>query len=237
MTLDQATLQYIQNVLKAASIAKISNIIIEPDRVRAIDDNRSVIILHTENVPEMPFGSIGINRINVFADRLQMAQSASNFTADVTIKGENTDSPWAQALSFKGKGIKVDYRCANPLTIQAPKSMNDTREFQMEITNELVDIITKGQTAMKAEAVAFIGDDTGVHIEMSDINGDTLSYDVSSDVDKIGDGAADGFNHSFNIRVLLPIIKARGSKYITFTSKGFMNVKVSNLNFYLVPNT
>lgn len=237
MILDQASLQYIQGVLKAASVAKISNIIIEPDRVRAIDDNRSVIILQTENVPEMPFGAIGINRISVFDDRLSMAQSASNFTADVTVKGENTDTPWAQALSFKGKGIKVDYRCANPLTIQAPKTMNDTHEFRLEITNELVEIISKGQTAMKAEAVAFVGDDDGVHLEMSDINGDTLSYDVCDTIDKIGDGAADTFNHSFNIRVLLPILKARGSKNITFTSKGFMNVKVNNLNFYLVPNT
>ena len=236
MKMDQASLIYIQNVVNTADIAKITNIIIEPGKVRAIDEGRTVVIFQDKNVPAMPFGAIGINRIDVFSDRFDIAKTMDDFSVDVTVKGEDTDTPWAQAITFKGKRIKVDYRCANPLTIQAPKTLNDGVKFKIQMNPEALSLMVKGHAAMKADVVTLFGGPDGVFFEMADINADALTYKFADTFDNISDDNDCEFSHKYQIKTLLPLFKACPTSYFYITTRGMLKVVVNNLDVFVIPS-
>ena len=174
MVIDPVSLTYIQNALVTANLVNIDSIIIEPNCVRATTEERDIVLLQLTDVPPMPFGSIGINRIDVFTSRIELAKSAGSFSVDATIEDKNPDQPFVRSLNMIGKGINIEYRCANPATIKAYKTVNDEVVYRVNITSELVSMMHKGQTAMKSDEVAFVCNKTGVTMEISDINSDTL---------------------------------------------------------------
>ena len=79
MNLDKQSLAYITNVVNTARMVDIDDVIIEPGKVRAIDENKTVVLFQDTDVPEMPFNSIGLNRINVFLSRLGIAKTQEDF--------------------------------------------------------------------------------------------------------------------------------------------------------------
>lgn len=110
MKLDPETVAYTLNVVKTARLVGIDNIIIEPNLVRAMDDSNSVVLFQDEDVPDMPFGSIGLTRIDTFMARYDIAKTQEKFSIEAAVQ-EGED--FARSLVMKGKGIKIDYRCGN----------------------------------------------------------------------------------------------------------------------------
>lgn len=242
MKIDEKSLNYILNVVKTAQLVKISNIIIEPDKVRAIDDEKSVVLFQDEDVPAMPFGSIGLNRTDVFVSRFDIANQSGKFEVEAVMPQVDANKPdavsFARALVMNGKGVKIDYRCANPATIGAPKIINDQVKYLVEMTPDTVVMLTKGMGAMNADEVAFISDKNGVHIEMTDINGDKFTYKFAEravDVDDEDDSKDVSFNHRYPIKTLLPLFKIASDVPFFLTSRGMMLIKVNGLNLYVLP--
>jgi hypothetical protein len=233
MIINSESLAYIQNVIKTAGLVKIDNIIIEPGKVRAVDTDRSVVIFHDKNVPLMPFGSIGINRINVFSDRIEIAKSVDNFSLDAVVESATGKEPFVRALAMKGKGIKVDYRCANPQTIQAPKAVHDQAIYRVQITPEAITLMQKGKSAMSTDEISFVGDSNGVSFVMADINSDKLSYHFADNIEVIGDNAP-AFTHRYPITIVHSLFKANNDGFFQVTSKGMMKIVVNNLDIYVL---
>ena len=242
MKVDAASLAYIQNIVKTAQIAKIGNIIIEPNRVRAIDDEKSVVLFQEADVPDMPFESIGLNRIDVFMNRFDVARSVDNFELEAIMPDVDPDKPdaqkFARALVMKGKGIKIDYRCANPATIQAPKAINDKSKFKVEMNPEAVLLMSKGQSAMSSDEVTITSDKTGVSFEMTDINGDAFTHkfaDKATLLDKSANGKDVNFTHKYPLKVILPLFKVSSDAPFLVTTKGMLKVAVNGLDMYVLP--
>jgi hypothetical protein len=237
MLIDPPVLAYIQNVIKTADLVKIDNIIIEPGRVRAMDIDRTVVMLHNKNVPDMPFGSIGINRISVFNARVDIAKAATNFTIDAVVENIPDKAPFVRSLQMKGKGIKVDYRCANPATIQAPRAVDDPSVCRIQIVPEAIQMIQKGQSAMSTDVVSFICTADGVMLEMSDINNDKLSYHFADSVENLSEpssGAMPAFSHRYPIKTLMALFKANSDGFFQVTTKGMVKIVVNNLDLYVL---
>jgi hypothetical protein len=242
MKVDAASLAYIQNVVKTAQLAKIGNIIIEPTKVRAIDDEKSVVLFQDVDVPDMPFNSIGLNRIDVFMTRFEIAKSVDDFTLEAVMPDADPEKPdankFARALVMKGKGIQIDYRCANPQTIQAPKTINDAVKYKVAMNPEAVLLMSKGQTAMTADEVSLISDKEGVHFEMTDINGDAFTHafaDKVTLVDKKAKGDDTNFTHKYPLKVLLPLFKVSSDMPFHITSRGMLKIVVNGLDMYVLP--
>lgn len=236
MKLDQRSLDYITAVIKTADLVKINNIIIEPGKIRAIDDERTVAIFHEENVPDMPFGSIGINRLDVFGNRIELAKNAENFAVDVEVKDEGTDNPWAKTLTFKGKGIKIEYRCANPKTIQAPKTFADREAFSIQMNSDAIALIQKGMAAMKADTISIFGTEDGTYFEMADVNGDALTYRFGDVAGDLVEGEATNFSHKYTVKTILPVLKLVNNGEVIITSRGLLKIKPNGLTVYALPN-
>lgn len=236
MKLDQTSLNYISAVIRTAELVKIGNIIIEPGRVRAIDDDRTIVIFHEQDVPDMPFGAIGINRISVFNDRLELAKSQDNFSVEVEIRDAETDAAWAKALTFKGKGIKVEYRCANPKTIQAPKTLSDGEKYAIQMTADALTLMNKGVSAMKADTVTIFGTSEGVFFEMADINGDALTYRFGDVAEDLIDGEDVEFSNKYPVKTLIPVLKLLPNAEVIITNRGLIKLKANGLTIYAIPS-
>lgn len=242
MKVDTQSLAYIQNVVKTAQLVKISNIIIEPEKIRAIDDEKSVVLFQDTDVPDMPFGSIGLNRIDVFMTRFEIAKSMDNFELEAVMPDVDPDKPdankFARALLMQGKGTKIDYRCANPATIQAPKVINDAVKFKVQMNPEAVLLMSKGQGAMTADEVSLISDKDGVHFEMTDINGDAFTYKFADKVslaDPKANGKDTNFIHKYPLKVILPLFKTSSDTPFFVTARGMLKIVVNGLDMYVLP--
>lgn len=235
MKVDVETLAYIQNVVRTAQLVKINNIVIEPERVRAIDDEKSVVLFQDSDVPDMPFGSIGLNRIDVFLTRFEIAKGAADFTLEAVMP--ESDAKFARALLMQGKGIKIDYRCANPATIQAPKQIHDTIKYKIQMNPEAVLLMSKGQGAMGADEVSLISDKEGVRFEMTDINGDAFTHGFAKSVTNVdpSTGRDTNFTHKYPLKVMLPLFKTASDVPFHVTSKGMLKVVVNGLDMYVLP--
>lgn len=242
MRLSKETLEYIQKVVNAASLVKIDSIIIEPGCVRAIDEDHTVFILHKDDVPTMEFGSIGLNRTNVFTSRFELGRTMSDFSVEAVIEGVNTPTAFARALVMKAKGIKVDYRCANPTLIKAPRQLADTISYQVQLDPEVVLMMQKGQSAMSTDEIKFVGttqDDESVSVsfEMSDINADKMSYQFANTAIRLDDDAPVGFSHTYALKTLLPLFKINPTGHFSLTTQGILKIVINGLDVYVMPRT
>jgi hypothetical protein len=245
MKVDALSIAYIQNVVATAQLVKIDDIIIEPDLVRGIDEDRSVVIIQTTDVPAMPFTSIGLNRIGVFMNRFKIAKDMADFEIEAIMpnldskqKNSNVSSTFARALVLKGKGIKIDYRCANPDTIQAPKSLNDKPKHKVPMTAEAVLLMSKAQSAMGSDEITLTSQEDGVSFEMADMNSDVFSYKFGEEVtvvDKDADRKDTNFTHKYPIKILLPLLKVSSDEPFLITSRGILKIVVNGLDFYILP--
>jgi len=232
MKLDTETITYMQNVVNTAKMVGIDSIIIEPGLIRAIDNDRCVVLHQTENVEDLPFGSVGLNRINIFTSRLDIAKTQEKFTVDVI---EGADD-FARSITMKGKGVKIDYRCANPSSIRAPKLIHDTMKFRVELNGDAVLLLQKGAAAMEnPETVAIISNKDGVSFELVDVNNDVFSHTFTEKVQSLNGSNTSTFAHRYPVKVLLTLFKNDPEGVFDVGEKGVLHISVNGLGIYVLP--
>lgn len=231
MKLDNDTVAYMLNVVKTARMVGIDNIIVEHDLVRAMDDSNSVVLFQNKGVPDMPFGSIGLTRIDTFMARYDIAKTQEKFTIEAVVH-DNED--FTRSLVMKGKGIKIDYRCANPTNIKAPRQVNDTLKFQVPLNAEAVLLLQKGQAAMGAENVSIISNE-GVSFELVDVNNDVFKHTFAEDAKSLTDDDNTKFAHRYPVKTLLALFKNNPEGDFSIGEKGILSFSVNGLTVFVLP--
>lgn len=245
-TLNPAHIVYIENVLRTAQMVGIDNVVICPDGVAGIDSDKKVLMLETNNVPEFPFGAIGVNRLDIFLSRLALAKSCDNFTMEYETATNKDETTFARQVIFKGTGVKVEYRCANPTTVLAafsdknkfPKNLNDPKCFSVPLTAEAALLLAKAQSAMGADLVELVSDDGGVYFKLSDISSDEFTHTFAARP-KILDEGSDktAFNYLYPVKLLLPLFKQNSQATLLIGRRGTVSMAVNNLNITVFPTT
>ena len=231
MKISPEQINFIEKVVKTGQSINIDNVIIEPGMVRAIDDARTVVLYQNTDVPEMPFGSIGLNRINVFLSRLEIAKDRDDFTVEVIVRDEDE---FARSVIMKGAGTKIDYRCANPTTIQAPRQINDNLVYRIQLNAEAVSLLQRGHSAMGSETVSIIGDEN-VSFELTDINNDVFKQTLTDEIEFLNEDASDTFSHRYPVKTLLSLFKQNPDGYFEIGEKGILSITVNGLDIYVLP--
>lgn len=232
MIIDKQSLDYITKVVAVAKSLKIEDIIIEPGKVRAIDTDRNVFILHTDDVPDMLFGSIGLSRLDTFLARLNIAKTLDNCSYEANTINDN--DPYVKNIIIKAKGFKVDFRCANPTTIQAPKAYKKDVKYEFTILPSINDMMVKGASAMKSDEVIFNCKQGELFMEFEDINGDNMSYLISDDV--VGDDL--NFKYKYPLKLITTFIKQdKQSLVFEVSNKGILTTKIQGFDTFLFPRT
>lgn len=238
MKLSPDSLAYTLNVLKTAKLVGIENVIIEPDTVRAVNENRTVVLLQKENVPALEFSSVGITRIDVLLARYEIASSTPNFAVEFDTKKDG-DVEFVTTLILKGKGTKIEYRCGEPSKIVAPKSLNDVTRYNVTLTSEAVTLMQKGAAAMAADNVSIISNE-GVSFELVDGNNDVFKHTFATDAQVVPD--ADGevasstkFAHRYPVKTLLALFRSNPNGTFSVGQKGILSFEVNGLTVFVIP--
>lgn len=236
MKVDSQILTYMETVIATAKMIGVEKIIIEPGQVRGIDEAKTVFILHSEGVPNLPFGSIGLNRIDVLASRIALAKSSSSYTLEVTPDNED-DPQYARSLTMKGKGLKVEYRCARPSTMTIPKKMDDQPKFTSTLTADAVSLLQKAAGAMETDELYLIGSEDSVMIELQDVSGDKLTTVVGKSTTLCDplDESDVYFCHKYPIKPFHILFKATQGGSFEISSKGIIRALVNNVSVSILP--
>ncbi len=254
--MDNTTITFIQNVVQTAKALKIQNIIIEPGKVRALDDDQTVVIYQDSNVPSMEFGSLGLNRLDVFISRFDIIRSTPGFSLEVTTIGEDNtigydvfdmknknkagikQPMWAKSITMSGLNTTIDYRCANPAVIKAPKNRTDNSRYQLAFTDNAFAIMQRGKTAMNSNYVTITGNSRGTQLSVTDDNGDSLKYKFGKNVNCLIPGEEHpSFSYNYPIEKLIPLFKNNPNTDFCITHRGFLVGTLNELTIYIAPTT
>ena len=242
MKLKDETIKFMENAISTAQLVGVATLVIEPNLLRGIDEDRTVFILQDKDVPDMEFGSIGLTRLPTLTSRIKVAENLDGFSIEAKAAesdDENDEEPFARSLTMKGKGLKVEYRCANPHQLisarqAGPKQMNDKMEFCVEFDDHAVEMLQKGQAAMKAETVSVISND-GVTFELLDVNNDVFSHQFADDAVNLTGKETTKFAYRYPVKTLLLLFKHASEGLLTVSQRGIMCINVNGLNVYVLP--
>ena len=218
--------------MKTAKLVDIESVIIETDLVRAINDDNTVVLFQDENVISLPFGSIGMTRLDSFTSRYDIASSHDNFTVEATIRDKEN---FVSSIMMKSKGIKVDYRCGDPSKMRAPRQINDEMLFEVQLNSDAVTLLQKGFASMKSEEVTIISNDDGVSFEMADINNDVLKHTFATSATPLTNESNTKFAHRYPTKILIALFKQNTDGTFCIGKKGMLSYTINGLTLYVLP--
>lgn len=227
MKLKEKQIEFIKGVVETALLVNIDSVVIETGRVRGMDENRTVVLFQkNEDEFDFEFGSLGITRINDFLSRLRIAQMQENFTVEAVIDDEKD---FIRSIIMKAKGTKIDYRCADPTHISAPRIINDIMESTIHLDVNAFNILKSGVAAMgNVELVTIKSVNGNVTFELEDVNGDNLNYMFDEGIDH-------NFSHKYPVKTLLALFKQDPEGAFEIGQKGMLRVSYKKLGVYVLP--
>lgn len=230
MKLTNELIAKIQNITQTAQLVGIDSVIIEKDAVRAIDDEKTVLIFHGDT-NDIPFDAIALNRLSLFASRLELAKSGAGFEVEAIT---DDAKEYAKSLVMKNKKSKIDYRCANPSVIKAPRQIQDTMKYQVTLTPEIVNTLAKAATAMGSDCIEISATEDTAKFEMSDMNKDAFSLDITGNIKSIKNGTL-SFKQKYPIKVLIALFKKSPDSTFNIGENGLLNIIVNDINVFVLP--
>jgi hypothetical protein len=248
MKLLKDEIAYIQKVITLAKLVQIDNVVIEPGKVRAMDEKQTVVLFQDKNVPEMRFGSLGLNRIPDFSSRLELTKSRDGFEIDATVSGVNneigfdvyetgskTPAPmWIRSMMLSAKNTKINFRSASPQTIRAPKVRASAATFGVDLNPDAVQMLIKGKAAMNTDEVEFHGDEDGVSLEFTDVNGDILEYKFADTGHIQFLGRERTFSYKYPVDNLLRMFKPNPTGTFYITGRGQLLYNIDGIDVYMM---
>lgn len=226
---------FIENVVKTGQSVNIENVLIDArtGTVRGIDEDRSVVMFQNNDVPQIPGGSVGLNRNSTFLSRLGVVSGREGFKVDV-VSVTLDDEEFVKALRMKSTDTKIDFRCASPDMVKAPKQINDTLIYRIQLNAEAVSVLQQGYAAMGSETVSIISGENVV-FELEDINEDKFTHTFASEVMPIGDNVVSAFSHKYPVKTLLALFKQNPDGVFEIGEKGILCITVNDLDMYVLP--
>lgn len=230
MKIEKEILNLILLATETAKLLSIEDIIIDKNGIRALHPDRTSLILFKQELP-LPFESIGINRLNILQQRLNVIKDFNDINIDAQVDGENN----VKILKFSNKNLSVSYRCANSKTISAPKNVNENFFREVSFTKDAFEMLSKANSAMKSEFFSLISNENGVSFELVDSNNDVFSYVFSTKIDIMDKEFSETFVYKYDIKEFLPILKHNPNTKVQIGEKGILKLLVNGLDVLIVP--
>lgn len=244
MKLTQASVTNLSKLLKVASIVKIDRLIIEDGTIRGIDDNQTVVIISKNDVPDFGGSRAGLMNLNVLANRLNLFAADKMEIEAVEVPNRN-DSEVNDVAAFKiaANKSKFEFKLGRADLVKAPKKMNDDFVWcvKMKDVGDIKTIMSASNT-IDSEQIAIVSKQNGeVSLELVDsATQDTFTIQIAEEAEWLGDEdrPTQSFVHYYNVKALLPLLKAAaatGEVFLVVGEQGMLQVTVENHTFTLLP--
>lgn len=244
MKLTPTSVKNLKVLLQTVSIAKIDRIIIEDGSIRGVDEDQTVVIISDKHVPDFGEARVGLNRLSILANRINLFDANEDFTVEaVETPSRNDDGSDISSLKLASKGSKFEYRCARVDTIKAPRRINDEMVWQISISQEDAKVAISAVNTIASEQIALVAKASGeVLFEVVDgATQDSFATVISNDITWIGDEDDEGnasFVFYYSVKALIPLLKAAaaaGEASIKVGEEGMLQIEVNGHEFTLLP--
>ncbi len=235
----KGTVSLLQSAIEVATILGIEKMVIDSHSVRGESkDNGTFMLLPFPPDMELEFGSIGITRIPVFNQRMKLIGEQGSLTPDY--KDRDSGDKFVFRIVLKKGRTKIDFKCADPAHIRAPKAFNDPEYFSFTVTPDDIDLMLKAKAAMQSENVTFASKDGKVvKFSISASEGDVLDHELESELDT--KTPTETFASSYKSKILFPVLRSiiddakQEAVTVTLTKRGIMKIDVNDIPTYIFP--
>lgn len=240
MRLSTDSIHRLDQLVSTSMVAGIKKLIIEPGKIRGIDEKQSVIIITTDQVPDLDGKQVGINRIDSLSARLNLVKSQGDLQVEAT---ESQNSPNdISILDLQAGKTKAQFRCASVEAVKGvPRSFSDTLVWEVKVTSKIIPTLTQGVSAMGSETITIASrDGTSVSFECIDDGKDIFTTDATEPPQWIGDGASgSSFCQKYPAKTFISLLK----EAVKFTDPvtlrigegGILTLKVNGFDFFIIP--
>lgn len=222
----QQLVEFYENIISVCSSVSIDNIIIEDGMIRGINDEKSCVIL-SSNISLSGLGStkLGLARLSVLAARLSVLKNSKNFNIELAVNNKDE----VTHIRLSGGGAKVDFRCAAPGLIRAPKAINDPPNWRLEISKEQAEMVSSAVRVMGAKTVVIAKKGNDVVIECSDSNNDVFSISLEKNPEWVSEETSTpevAFAHYYPANMLLAVFKQKQSCELVIGENGTLTTQI-----------
>lgn len=245
MQLSQNSIKNLKNLLQTVSIVKIDRVIIEDGVIRGVDEDQTVVIISDQSVPDFGEAKVGLNRLSVLANRINMFDANEDFSIDaVETESRSGDGTTISAFKLSSKGSKFEYRAARVETIKAPKRINDTMAWGVTVLPEVVKVVIAASNSMGSEQIALVAKQDGeVFFEIVDgATQDTFTTKIADSIETLnedGDSRSAIFVNYYATKALVPLLKAASAAMsqavMAIGEEGMLQITVNGHTFTLLP--
>lgn len=176
---------------------------------------------------------IGVSRASTLFNRLTMMGEGGEFTMHT----EKNDKDEIVRLVMKAKGTKLDFKCASPERIRAPKALKDKVVASFNITVNTLQMLRKASSAMSVKHLSFIVDDSSVTIRLVDDQNDEFRHVAADASVKTTNDYEDKQTFTYDLKNFLQVLKDSGENgEVCVTKRGFLLCQYEGLTVLLAPS-
>lgn len=239
MKLSTDAINNLNLLIQTTFLAGISKLIIDSNKICGINDQQTVAIITSNNVPDFQGKKIGISRLNMLDARMNLVKSVGDLNIDAT---ESNNGQEISILDISSGKTKAQFRCSSMDNVKGvPKNIADNLVWEIQISNKLLPTLNQGFTAMSSENIIIASKDgKNVSFEYVDSNKDIFTMDGDGDIKWIGDGdAQSSFCQKYPTKAFLSLLKEISKTSDTITMKigagGILQLMVNGFDFFVIP--
>lgn len=222
----QDLVDFFENIISVCSAVNIDSIIIEDGMIRGINDEKNCVILSSSNIPNLGTSKLGLARMSVLAARINVLKSSKNFNIEAVVNNKDEITH----LRLSGGGAKVEFRCAAPSIIKAPKAVNDAPCWRLEISKEQAEMVISAVRVMGAKTIVIAKKGGSAIIECSDSNNDVFSITLEKNpewVNEENSSPAVAFAYYYPANILLSLLKQKQACELTIGENGTLTSQIN----------
>lgn len=239
MKLQAATISTLDLLLTTLNTIGIEKAIIEPGKIRALDEKKTVGTITDQSVPDLGGRTLGVNRIKALKDRITLAKAQGDVAITATYAASGTD---ISSLEISAGRSKSQFRCAASEAVKVPKTFNDAPAYEVLLSMKQIPLIAQAAATMSADDITLASKNgTDMTIELIDGSKDVYTFEGEKPVTPIVAGTkATSFSFKYTAKALLALLR-ESSKTSTddvkllIGAQGILLVDVAGYRFFTLP--
>ena len=239
MKVSAQTIATFDNLLQTLNTIGIEKVIIEPGKIRAIDERKTVGTITDQNVPDFDGNVVAVSRVKTLKDRLNLAKAQGDVAINATKSDKEATITMLEVSAGKSK---TQFRCAAPEALKVPKTFNDKAAYELVISSKQIPLIAQADATMASDGITIASKNgSTVSIELADTSKDLFVFELDNPATAINGTTAGSFVHKYTSKALLSLLKeaaktsATDDVKITIGAQGILFVDVNGYKFFTLP--
>lgn len=239
MKLTDPVITSIDSLLSVLDTLGIEKLIIEPGKIRAIDERKTLGTITNQNVPDLSGKTLAVSRVKALKARISLAKAQGPVAITASFDQSGNSVTMLEVAAGRSKS---QFRCASADAVKVPKTFNDKPAFEVLISNKLIPLLSQADAAMATDAITIASKDaTAVTLELVDSNKDVYTFDVEKPATSLNPGkTANSFVFKYPSKALTGLLKeaaktATDEVKLSVGEQGILLIDVGGYQFFTLP--